>query len=417
MCIIIPILSMSACHKSPRPPDDLRLRRIAKLALKQGGLDTTQNYIRNVALKYDSSENPFLLIFLQNRFLWLASIVRANLNSKFEVVSVQANYQYFPPNTSNSILTCPTQNFFLLASPMPKIGNGNVYDAFTIVMPSILQNGYRIIQLFESADTVANFSFYLSCPTLKGVFSSASHDEVGQSFILFDGSFDYTYFINNQSKLDYQNTKIIFNTCFAFDNTVPGLCQSITGLPNPPNLYTSGVTPLTLWGAASAYACFLENILSISPPILPLLTVLNLCAKENDPFAQNSTSPLYLISDARNVGSGDQSPYPITINTNKRVIQITSNTGYVATNFASDEFVQQVVMQGNRRAVCPLDPILTTPGLKGSEFAFIADETGTECTTFQITPASTGGSGDFPKGYAVYGLFPDEPCQANTFAG
>ena len=401
----IPIRINSPAVTTTSYPSAAMIKDIALRAMKIQHINLSNNkyYAYTTVSLKNNPAHPYLLISLHSRAFFTNKIIRVNLDKNFNVIDTPLN----PSNNQYALAQCPNPNIkFLIAVPFSATDTNDVksadYAVNQVYPAAVAKYGKdSVIKLISSQDTVQNFKNHLSCPNLEGVFSIASHDEIGQSFLLYDGSFNYQFFYE-QPGLNYTKAIISFDTCYPYADTLPGLCHAITEFS--PKVYTGGVTPLTLYGSPETYACFWTKILSNNEQ--PTKSLLDTCAQENDPFAKNSQSPLYIIGPKYE--EYETSFNFFTVHTNLSNYKVTQNEQYGRLSLALNESVTKVTLtdQGSTFDCKGAEALFNKPGLKASEFMLSYDGNTCEIMEFKASDIPEY----FPEGYAVYGMSPDNQC-------
>lgn len=385
-------------------PSSQRIKEIALDILKnESSVFSNRKNYDYARVTFNNNKHPHLLIVLHSRSLALKKVIKVNLDKDYNVLSTSLDE---PKTTPRILAQCPNKDVkFLISNPC----NGTEEDikAFDyseelVYAAAVAKYGENYVtRLHGSGATVKNFQDYLSCPNLDGVLSMATHDEVGQSFFLYDGTFDYKFFYD-QPNLNYNNTIISFCSCYSYNNAKPGLCQAITELS--PKVYTGGITPLTMYGAPEAYACFWSNVLSQNKQ--PTSDFLEECARKNDPFAKDSQSPLYIIGPKYEEHETSFDYFKIT--TNLSSYTVTRDDFYIRLSLAPDESVEKVTLidKGLSFDCNGVEGQLHQPGLKANEF--FMDYNGKKCNIIHFKAPDLPHL--FPKGYAEYGMYPYDQC-------
>ncbi len=404
----LPILVDSSNYTHYPPASKTKIGQIVTEVLINQHIDLSKKSLySHVTVKvFGDANHPRLLILLHNRVFSSVKPINVNLNKKLEIISVDKTLKNLKSTYSTAPAHCPDPNIRFLISD-----GGNTKDNFLKSFANASQQVYsaaikkykknQVKELLGKEATVQNFENYLSCPKLEGIFSSATHDEQGQSFFLYDGDFSYQYF-NTQPALNFSKTTISFNTCYAYKKVTPGLCQSITGLSA--KRYTGGVTPLLLWGSPETYACFWMKVLNDNAT--PTKALLNSCAQENDPFAKNSQSPLYIVGHF----AYEPTYNYFTIKTNLSSYKVSHDDQYIRLNLAANESIKGVTLTNKKTVIeCSgtgSQDLLNKPGLKASEFMLNFD--GKTCKITHFKASDYGRL--FPQGYTVYGMSPYDQC-------
>lgn len=388
------------------------LKKIVYLGLQQAHKDTHEFdlYSHAVATLHSSRINCYIIVTLYYIGINKISYVKIDLNKKFQIAKIINHYHPLLKTNIKDIgspSVCPDQSTeFLIAEPLTS-GNRpqSVSNAVNQIYPEAVTKYQKdhVKLLLGKEDTVQNFEDYLTCPNLKGVFSIASHDDQGRSFMLYDGDFQYQFLQDNPA-LNYDHAIISFDTCYAYNAAQPGLCTSMKLLHT--EHYTAGVTPLPFVGSPSTYACFWKQILMHNAQ--PTKTLLSACAKENDPFVKGSNSPLYIIAP-QEFNSHGAYFYPAVVHTNLHTYSISRKQQYASLNLQKNEYVDSVkAIIGNQTVTCSTNKkLFNQPGLRAHEFLVHYDIATGQCTITQLSRKRI-----FPStgGYDQYGISPYDTC-------
>ena len=391
----------------------------------QGRLYDKNIYV--TAKEFQEHGERYIIAQLHSNAVLAMSVLRINLRDSGVIKSVIYPYEPHSKLLNNVSTTCPDSNIrFLIASPADGNANDDGFLASAhaadadVYQAAIKKYGKSAVkELLGADDNTQNFESYLNCSGINGVFSTASHDDAGQSFFLSDGDFSYKFFASMPADAFSRNI-VSFDTCYAYKEVVPGLCEGIKRLS--PEIYTGGVTPLPMQGSPETYACFWQHVLS-SDASNPK-QIISECALQNDPFVNGSQAPLYLVSN-RFVGQDDKLHYhPFAITTSAgRTVSVSASAQYTRLRLAPNETIASIAEQTpqgvwvNCSATTPgnqcvqnssYNLLLHTSGLSHSSFLISINRQG----QLEVSPMIPDPQREFPagNGHPVYGLFPADAC-------
>ncbi|OGT35678.1 MAG: hypothetical protein A3F11_07165 [Gammaproteobacteria bacterium RIFCSPHIGHO2_12_FULL_37_14] len=401
-------------------------------ALKQSNINIgrhSQYSSAKIEVIKDSDNNSqYILVHLMSRYFLSYEIIRINLSNDGSVIYPVIkdyhlnNVDYAAQSISlgDTKPTCPSQ--YNTGKPLFVIGtpnygaaneddnsNSSTYQAVNRISRDVLKtHQYQLVQLLDGNATIKNYENILACPNLKYFQHIGGEDVDGESFFLYDGDFDASYFAKNP-ELNFSGKVISFDTCRAFDQVNNGFCPLITSMKHPPAVYTAGSSELLIFGSPETYACFWHKVLLDEAPVTK--ETLMSCARKNDPAVLDSHSGIYFIGELPR-DMNDQTLNRIIIKTNKRTVGVPP-LDYDVFKLQQGEFVKSYSIQSSDEGIvsCAPDPsnkiqLIDNKNLKSGEFVAEYDSTNNTCQYSEISrmTRAAGITRD------IYGFYPEDSC-------
>lgn len=348
ICLFFPVLGNASTpvHWLPAASDSLDgvsssisstlKHQVVASLYETGVLSRTFSKYRDVRIKlYNTSFQPYALVFLYSNRFFRFKVARVNLDQNNHVTGVIPNYHLHRTDlllTPQASSVCTNKKIkamlFLPASiggsiesvcSKPKSASFDIKQVCRVVdaFKKYYQPGDFVALIGRSA-TVSAFNHYIACPDLQLYFSLSSEDTdpsnnlpAGVAFWAYDPT---EVEANTDPKITSNEFDTLASTslqtavvgaCHIFsDNTTQGMCPTLMHSSRLTNLgqYASGATSLDIPGAEATYACFAEQYLKTHK----FAESMQQCSKQNDSLIKGNDSHIDYIVNGMSA--------PITIN-------------------------------------------------------------------------------------------------------
>jgi len=235
---------------------DLRDQSLVADAIRNHVLPASkEEYLRvDVKIKREDDTPGYLVAYMLRKDIYLAEVVRVDVDSKLNVKGVEFNYVDTDIDTRAGKETKEGKDYgefdFVVGSPVPDFPTAK--EAVDFLFDLFTKAGFRCRKVLGPDANLANYKMYLASG-LKG-FVNIGHGNT-QSIVLSDGALGYTWFQSLAGK-PLKPAVVYFNSCQVFNNPLlPSIMQAGA------RTFIGGIVNLLVGPSEAVCKCFWSSIL------------------------------------------------------------------------------------------------------------------------------------------------------------
>lgn len=220
----------------------------------------------DVKIKRKDDTPDHLVAIMLRKDIYLAEVVRVDVDSDFQVKGIQFNYV----DTEDEKVAEKGKDYgefdFVVGSPVPEFPTAK--EAIDFLFDLFTKAGFKCLKMLGPDANLANYKMYLASG-LKG-FVNVGHGNM-QGIALSDGFLDYTWFqsLNNNP---LKSEVVYFNSCQVFNNPLlPAINQAGA------RTFIGGIVNLLVGPSEAVCKCFWSSVLK-SP--IRMDDAVKLCEKD-----------------------------------------------------------------------------------------------------------------------------------------